>query len=397
MKKTILTLIISVIALTTNAQGINFFEGSWEQAKAEAKRTNKLIFVDAYTTWCGPCKMLKRDVFPKKEVGDLYNENFISVALDMESSRGMDFKNEFTITSYPTLMYFLPDGKLVYRKSGAPNLKRFIDQSKKVVNLSEEIITLKSELKKTNYSKELLTKYVSLVYKGNSSDEEMLNLWFSKLDESDFKEKNVLGAIGHVASQQSITSKYVLMFSNLEDYYLQSHSVNEVDKIYNSIVSNTLYPLFRRGSTSDWEAQKSVIEKMLGKDKAEYYYLSLDVQYYLSRENWKTASYSADKFIALCEVKNKRKVFIELNKFAWSFYRADVSKKYLNKALLWANRSVELQEQAFNLDTQANILYKLKMYEEAKVAAEKSIELAKSRGRNPTGTQKLLDKITKSI
>lgn len=63
--------------LTTNvlfAQGINFQKGSWAEIKAKAKAENKFIFVDAYTTWCGPCKWLSKKVFPQKKVGDLFNK-----------------------------------------------------------------------------------------------------------------------------------------------------------------------------------------------------------------------------------------------------------------------------------------------------------------------------------
>ncbi len=51
-------------------EGIQFFKGTWQEALAKAKKTNKLLFVDAFATWCGPCKMMDKKVFVKKEVGE---------------------------------------------------------------------------------------------------------------------------------------------------------------------------------------------------------------------------------------------------------------------------------------------------------------------------------------
>lgn len=67
--------------------GISFEHSSWEDILKKAKEENKLIFIDAYTTWCGPCKMMARNVFTDAEVGTFFNQNFINVKLDMEKER----------------------------------------------------------------------------------------------------------------------------------------------------------------------------------------------------------------------------------------------------------------------------------------------------------------------
>ena len=75
-------------------EGIKFFEGTWEEALTLAKKEHKIIFVDAYTTWCGPCKQMAKDVFTQKEVGDFYNKSFINVKLDMEKGEGIGFSQK---------------------------------------------------------------------------------------------------------------------------------------------------------------------------------------------------------------------------------------------------------------------------------------------------------------
>ena len=57
-------------------KGIQFFKGTWNELLAEAKKQNKPIFVDVYTTWCRPCKVLDKDVFRTRKL-----ENFTTKIL----------------------------------------------------------------------------------------------------------------------------------------------------------------------------------------------------------------------------------------------------------------------------------------------------------------------------
>ncbi|MDX1410168.1 MAG: thioredoxin domain-containing protein, partial [Saprospiraceae bacterium] len=56
-----------LMACGTAAQGIDFRHEGWEEIKADAARQDKIIFVDAYTTWCGPCKWMSAEVFTDAE------------------------------------------------------------------------------------------------------------------------------------------------------------------------------------------------------------------------------------------------------------------------------------------------------------------------------------------
>ncbi|MCK5368149.1 MAG: DUF255 domain-containing protein [Cyclobacteriaceae bacterium] len=88
------------------SKGINFFEGTWQEALERAKMENKLIFLDAYASWCGPCKMMKKKVFADTKAGDFFNEYFINVKMDMENGEGPTLANRFGVKAYPSL-YFI--------------------------------------------------------------------------------------------------------------------------------------------------------------------------------------------------------------------------------------------------------------------------------------------------
>jgi len=76
------------------AQGIVFHDNTpWADIVKMAEEQDKLIFIDCYTTWCGPCKVLAREVFPQQKVGDFFNPNFICVKYDMEKGDGKMLTN----------------------------------------------------------------------------------------------------------------------------------------------------------------------------------------------------------------------------------------------------------------------------------------------------------------
>jgi thiol-disulfide isomerase/thioredoxin len=95
------------------AQGIEFFQGTWKDAMAKAKAEDKLLFVDAFAKWCGPCKAMAKNVFTQEKVGAYFNRNFINLKLDMEESDGITFGHKYPVSAYPTLFFLDGDGKVI--------------------------------------------------------------------------------------------------------------------------------------------------------------------------------------------------------------------------------------------------------------------------------------------
>lgn len=117
-----------ILALSTcvRAQGIEFFHGSWEEALAKAEAEDKLIFVDAYASWCGPCKVMARNVFPVAEVGEYFNGNFINMKFDMEKAESTDFRKTHRVSAYPTLLFINGKNEVVHKSVGGKQVKTLI-------------------------------------------------------------------------------------------------------------------------------------------------------------------------------------------------------------------------------------------------------------------------------
>ena len=133
MKHILLFIIFSFTTLI-HAQGVDFFEGSWHEAVELAKKENKIIFVDAYTPWCHPCKRLKKEIFPQKKAGDYYNENFINLSINLEDWRGLVFSLYYKVNAYPTLLFIDPEGKIILESKGFKNINNLIKLGKKAIS-----------------------------------------------------------------------------------------------------------------------------------------------------------------------------------------------------------------------------------------------------------------------
>src|SRR5580704_15785264 len=130
MKKFVLTILAICFYLVSSAQdlGIQFVRGmSWQQIRAKAKKEHKFIFMDCYTTWCGPCKYMAKNIFPLKETGDAVNAKFISVSVQLDTSKHDSdttkgwyadahiIATKYKVNAYPTYLFFNPKGELVHR------------------------------------------------------------------------------------------------------------------------------------------------------------------------------------------------------------------------------------------------------------------------------------------
>lgn len=113
--------------------GISFFKGEFDLALKKAKSEKKLVFLDIYATWCGPCKRLKANTFSNTEVGSYYNANFINVALNGEEGEGMELARKYGVKAYPTLLYINGDGQVLESVTGYHNSSQFIDLGNSVL------------------------------------------------------------------------------------------------------------------------------------------------------------------------------------------------------------------------------------------------------------------------
>jgi thiol-disulfide isomerase/thioredoxin len=133
MKTKTLSFFLLAFASHAFAGGIVFQHGTWAEIVKKATAANKPIFVDFYAVWCGPCKMMTRDVFTQETVGAFFNQNFISYKVDAEKEE-VDLVGSISLEAYPTLVFFSPTGKMMHKAVGALDAEPLVSLAKQIAS-----------------------------------------------------------------------------------------------------------------------------------------------------------------------------------------------------------------------------------------------------------------------
>ena len=127
MKKILLLLMNLFVGLSVFAQGVNFQELSLAKALEKAKGENKYVFVDCYTSWCGPCKMVGPII---EELAEVYEGQVLIGKCDVDENG--DVAAEYGIRNIPTVLFF-KNGELVDKQVGSAGKSAFDDKIKKML------------------------------------------------------------------------------------------------------------------------------------------------------------------------------------------------------------------------------------------------------------------------
>ncbi|MDQ2178437.1 thioredoxin domain-containing protein [Marinifilum sp. D714] len=171
MKKLLGVMLAIFMSSSIFAQGIEFEHGTFAEALAKAKKENKMVFMDCYTTWCGPCKMLAKNIFPQKEVGDYFNAHFVNVKMDMEKGEGIELQKKYGVKAYPTLLFMDANGKVLHTKVGGSDAAGLIEEAKIAGDPSRQIGALEKKYAEGNRDPKFVAQYIKALYSAYKKEE----------------------------------------------------------------------------------------------------------------------------------------------------------------------------------------------------------------------------------
>lgn len=366
------------------AQGMKFEESNFATVLAKAKKEKKLVFIDAYTTWCGPCKLMAKNIFPLQAVGDYYNSHFVNAKIDMEKGEGIELAKKYNVKAYPTYLFVDGDGEIVHRTLGYVEEKDFIQFAKDAGDPNKRLTALKQKFENGEKDPEFLKNLAGLtIYSDTEFAGKVLERYFSVKTSLDQDDVQML-----LSGAQTSDSPLYKIFQSKKADITKVIPAEQYDAIDKSIKVSTLFKKSYNKDTKTWndnyfltEAQKFMpkeeAEKILKKTQAGRALRDKDFATYekLTMELYKDPSAASSE---------------ELNSIAWNFFENVSNKPSLEKALAWAQESVKKNENYANTDTLANLYNKVGDKKNAKLWAEKAIALAKSKGEDSTDTEKLL-------
>lgn len=384
----IFSLIISIDSYSQKVEGIQFIKEDLVKAQEVAKKDNKVIFVDAYTTWCGPCKMMDRSTFKDEETSKFYNENFVNLKMDMEKGDGPKFAQKHSIRGYPSLLFLNAGGELVHRSLGFQDATRFLELGKAAINPDKQVVTLQKRFEAGEKNQEFLINYAdALTMAGMDGYEEATQAYMDQ--ETDWNTPENIKVLFDY-SKASIDSKlFEYMLENQDKFEAVVGEKKVVEKINFAAASDVRNKMM---DGKDKEALTKHFAKYFGEknatEKATGYYLN-NLMYAPGETNEQKYLAEVQLFMASNPDLNSQ----SLNAHAWRIFELSDDKLLLAQAENWIIKSIALEKNSFNTDTKASIQYKLGKKTEAMKAAEESIKLAAEEGSDPKATMELLEKI----
>ena len=385
--KNILFIIAFTFLLGSNIHsqdGIKFDKSEWKEILAKAKKEKKLIFVDAYAAWCGPCKMMDRDVFSQKEAGDFFNAKFVNAKIDMEKGEGIGLSRSFGVMAYPTLLFVNSSGNVVHRAVGYHNPGQLLELGEAALDPSRNMGSIADKYEQGDRSPELL--YTLALAKLDAMDgtyEEVAEEYLKTQNDWNTKENREF-IYRMVNSTDSEMAKHLVHHKKDYEAHLGSQAVaGKINELVQNQVANAT-------SEADLKSIEDIYA-VLYPGKAEEMVSRLKMGYYAQKEDWsgfaKATNASLKKYPA--------ESWDELNEYAWIFYEEVQDKKLLKCALKWAKKSVAMESNYYNHDTLAALYYRLGKKGKALSTANKAIAMAKETGEDHSSTDALLEEIKK--
>ncbi len=429
---------IILCAHAASAQGIDFQKLDWETNLAEAKKSDKLIYIDFFTTWCAPCTYMAKKFFMDEAVGNFYNKNFFCLKIDAEKE-GLVLAKKYSVDGYPTNLFIDPaNEKIIFKTIGAPLEKSgFLEHGVTALKEKNDDMTLPDYEKKLASGandKEFLLRYIEKLARLDLPNQKPLDIYSSKYF------KKIIDSTEIIFMKQylkSIDNKTFDVYAANQKTYNDYHDAKGYKSRWSDELSSKLYytnqiaiqdkdeTLFKKCiqtaekllppydkleqtyylKGSYYEAHDSV-----KKVENEYNYgtslMSIEPNYYTEKNKELLASVMMQLEMQSQSWPDERKAKLDsfkiafanntehshrmtmiasqhLNTQAWNVFETKDNKRYL-QALAWAKKGYEQakeisQGETAVADTYANLLFvtgnKKKAIEVEKAAIAKAKEL----------------------
>jgi thioredoxin-related protein len=370
IKKILLTATV-IVSTVLSAQGIKFEEGKFSDILAKAKQEKKLVFIDGYTSWCAPCKLMVKNIFPLQTVGDYYNSNFINAKFNMEKGEGIAIAKKYKISRYPTYLFLDGDGNVVHTANSYLEEKDFIQFGKDAQDPSKQIAILKKRFEKGEKDPEFLKNLATL-----SNDEALTQKVWERYYtvNPNITKRDILNLVMNLSGTDDPMYK---VFQSKEPQFLKVLSEKEYEDFDQGIKMKGVYGKAYNKTTHvlDEKYYLDEMQKIIGKEKANEQLLGLKIDI-----AYETKDYPNFEKLILEKYKDYKSVNPSTLGYIANMVADSqiTTKSTLEKAILWAKESNSKLNVFMNDFTLAKLYNKTGDKANAKASAEKAIESAKS-------------------
>lgn len=399
---TLLLLLTQLLSYAQERNGIKFEKRlTWTEIKKRARLEKKFIFIDCYTTWCGPCKLMDKEVYPKKSVGDYMNAHFISVKVQMDTS-ALDKDDvrkwyadankiavDYDIKSYPSYLFFSHEGKLVHRAVGAIRDTDFIKVASNTFDENKQYCTLLERYKQgaRDFTK---MRYLAGIAKSigdqQTADEiarEYVRGYLNKNVDQLLLKRNIDFILTYLRllTSDDNTFKYCYVNGSKVDSALNNKGISQSIVDYVITKEEINQTLWKDGQpltqTPPWDSLAQILKKKYDDYCAERNLLNAKLRWYGYKQDWsELTQLNVEKIKRFGLDTAGFPAKSELNNMIYNvIFQHSNDQDILKQGIKWMEILLSVQYDGINIDTYANLLYKIGQRQEAIDLEKKALSL----------------------
>lgn len=370
-------LLILSLSIGLEAQKIEFRDLSFKEGLEAAKKEAKPVFIDAYTTWCGPCKWMSANIFTDARVADYYNENYICLKIDMEKGEGLEIAKKYQVRAYPTLLYLDEGGERLLVSVGANrDPQTYIDAGEQAKNPKRNLPYLLNNVEANFEDATFMRDYFRTVSAANMLPSGMVDRYFEQFRIEDWTSEENWEIVQYTINDiNSKSFRTLLKNAELVQELRPEDGLAFIQETLFYGLANRLYRARSEEAMTEYEALRS---EYLNED----YPFSGKISFQLDLiEHKKNEDFEAYGKAAMSKVeKYLWDDANELNNISWTIYEELKNPDALKAALSWAERAVELSPEHHILDTYAHLLAVNKQVDKAVRIELHALEKAQEEG-----------------
>lgn len=227
------------LLFSAKGQGVSFQHISFAEAIEQAKASRRMIFMDCYTSWCGPCKYMAEQVFTLEKAGDYFNSKYVNIKVDMEKGEGKELAERFAVQAFPTFLLIDTTGTVKGRVEGAGKLEEFIIRVEKALDEKSSVAYWEQLCQSRKLNKEEKMDYLKVLTEARQWEKAQ-----QLIDE----------LLTGVSQKQKSSREYWMIFSNpsLSPFqsprflYLIKHKADFDKGVGREVVDKRLYNEYNR-------------------------------------------------------------------------------------------------------------------------------------------------------
>ena len=385
--KTLLTTAVALLSvLSSLAGGVEFIEGSWEEARRMAASQNKYILVDAYTDWCYWCKVQDKETFSRDDVGEMVNASFVPVKINFEEGIGVQLAMKYRVQGYPTLLFFNPEGRLVGRVVGYnSDPKAWIEEVSGMLDTEKHPPSnVDPDDLDLAYPDFFVNSFTRDGQRGKQPSAEEVSAW---LDEQEDPYSEVAFCV--IKMRQTNDQWNDFFIEHAKDY-IQLYGQEEVDDKISSIFFNKGWQAMNEGDEAAIDAIADEAGEKVGEDLAQTIRVQFKMDLYMKQERYAEYMELAEPMFTNEAGELNHGM---INSVCWNIYENTDDEGLILKAIDWMGKVVEKHAEYNYLDTYAALFYAAGQLDKAESWAKRAIAVGEAEESDTGATQDLMEKI----